>query len=132
MRRILKPGGIFFFNPYGNRHTWPFPDQMPPATKWDEQSVHRLLPDVKWDVLEILHATGLLDPKPDAPVEHTLRVLAASVDACRSDQRVRADSNVHGSGRSTLSTTKYSLTVPMNLRRPKCWMWPGVLPRSFR
>ena len=76
VRRILKPGGIFFFNPYGVRHTWPFPDQMPPATKWDDQSVRRLLPDVKWEIVEILHAAGVLDAKPDAPVEHTLRVLA--------------------------------------------------------
>jgi len=75
VRRILKPNGILLFNPYGVHHTWPFPAGMPPATKWDDQSVHRLFPDTKWEVLELVHAGGQKELDGQMLAEHTLRVL---------------------------------------------------------
>ena len=75
VRRILKPGGVRLFNPYGARHTWPFPEGMPPVAMWDEQSVRRLFPDTKWEMLDLQHACGGKERDGELLVEHTLRVL---------------------------------------------------------
>ena len=76
VRRILKPGGIFFFNPYGVHHDVPFPPDMPPATFYTNQDIERLLPDAKWNLLELLHVGAHLEHEGRQVTQHTLRVVA--------------------------------------------------------
>jgi SAM-dependent methyltransferase len=79
IRRILKPNGVFFFNPYGRLHTWPFPEAMPPVTRYDEQSVRRLLPDTKWELLDFAHSGGRSEKNGELRTEHTLRVTVRKI-----------------------------------------------------
>ena len=72
VRRILRPGGVFLFNPYGTQHTKPFPDQMPPVTLWDAQDARRLFPDTKWEFLDFKNVSITYPDVPDA-LEHTLQ-----------------------------------------------------------
>jgi SAM-dependent methyltransferase len=72
VRRILKPGGVFFFNPYGNFQTKPFPDCMPPVTLWEERAAHRLFPETKWEPILFEHVMTEYEGYPG--VEHTYRI----------------------------------------------------------
>jgi SAM-dependent methyltransferase len=72
VRRILKPGGIFFFNPYGNLQTKAFPAVMPPVTLWEERAARRLFPDTKWEMMLFEHVMVEYEGFPG--IEHTLRV----------------------------------------------------------
>jgi SAM-dependent methyltransferase len=73
VRRILKPGGVFFFNPYGNLQTKPFPDVMPPVTLWEERATRQLFPDTKWETIVFEHVIVHYDiVGPNR--EHTYRI----------------------------------------------------------
>ena len=75
VRRILVPGGVFLFNPYGDNHTRPFPDKMPPVTMWRRDDAERLFPATKWELLDSqTHRTLFADDPPEW-VEETLRIL---------------------------------------------------------
>lgn len=52
VRRILRPGGVFLFNPYGVLQTKAFPAHMPAVTLWDTKDARRLFPDTKWELLD--------------------------------------------------------------------------------
>jgi SAM-dependent methyltransferase len=73
VRRILKAGGVFFFNPYGNLQTKPFPDVMPPVTLWEERAARRLFPDTKWETMLFEHVIVKYDEGPNG-LEHTYRI----------------------------------------------------------
>lgn len=79
VRRILRPGGVFLFNPYGTSHTKPFPDQMPPATMWDTQDARRLFPDTKWELLDFKNLSISYPDDEDDVIEHTLRYLVRKI-----------------------------------------------------
>jgi SAM-dependent methyltransferase len=79
VRRILKPGGVFLFNPYGMNHTWPFPDGMPPVTRWDLASVRRLFPETKWELLEVKELTARDESVAESPCEHTIQAIARKI-----------------------------------------------------
>jgi SAM-dependent methyltransferase len=81
VRRILRPGGVFLFNPYGAKHTRPFPEVMPDVTIWDERDVRRMFPDTKWETLDF--QSFMVQYDGDAPdhYEHTLRVIVRKLAA---------------------------------------------------
>ncbi len=79
VRRILKPGGVFIFNPYGADQTRPFPEVMPPVTIWDERDVRRLFPDTRWETLDFQSYKVHYDADPPEHVEHTLRVTVRKI-----------------------------------------------------
>ncbi len=81
IRRILKPGGLFLFNPYGPEHTRPFPECMPPVTFWSKQDVMRLLPDARWEHLTFESIKAHCDDDPPEWDEHTFRVLVRKLGA---------------------------------------------------
>ena len=47
-------------------------------------------------------------------------------------QRRSARTMVQGNGLRTSTTRKRRSTKRRKARRPQCWMWPGVLPRSLQ
>ena len=74
VRRILRPGGVFLFNPYGACHTKTFPEQMPAVTMWTTQDARRLFPDTKWEMLDLKNLfIRYSDDEND--VENTLRYI---------------------------------------------------------
>ena len=75
IRRILRPGGVFLFNPYSVLHTKAFPEQMPPQTLWDPQSARRLFPDTKWELLSFQNIVIRYNDDVDGATENTLRVV---------------------------------------------------------
>ncbi len=75
VRRILKPGGVFLFNPYGVLQTKPFPEQMPPVTLWDPQAARRLFPDTKWTLLDFENIETRYKDDNTGALENTLRIL---------------------------------------------------------
>jgi SAM-dependent methyltransferase len=75
IRRILKPGGIFFFNPFATEHTKPFPPLLPPQTKWDMVGMRRIFPDVKWETLDARKVILKYKEDLDGEVEATLRIV---------------------------------------------------------
>jgi SAM-dependent methyltransferase len=75
IRRILVPGGVFFFNPYGISQTRPFPDKMPPATLWRKDDAERLFPATKWELIESDSRTLHYLTDPPEWIEETLRIL---------------------------------------------------------
>jgi SAM-dependent methyltransferase len=79
VRRILKPGGVFLFNPYGADQTRPFPEVMPDVTIWDERDVRRLFPDTRWEMLDFEQLKLHYDGDPPEDIEHTFRVTVRKV-----------------------------------------------------
>jgi SAM-dependent methyltransferase len=73
--RILRPGGVFLFNPYSVLHTKAFPDRMPPQTLWDPQSARRLFPDTKWELLNLQNILIKYTDDVEDAHENTLRIL---------------------------------------------------------
>jgi SAM-dependent methyltransferase len=73
VRRILRPGGVFLFNPYGTNHTKPFPEHMPPVTMWDIQDARRLFPDTKWELLDLKNVSINYTDENETVVENTLQ-----------------------------------------------------------
>jgi SAM-dependent methyltransferase len=80
VRRILKPGGVFMFNPYGADHTRPFPQVMPAVTIWDERDVRRMFPDTRWETLDFQHKKYRYEGDAPDHVEHTLRVIVRKLN----------------------------------------------------
>jgi len=80
VRRILRPSGVFMFNPYGTQHTKPFPPGMPAATMWDTQDARRLFPDTKWELLDFQNLS-ISYPNQPAAVENTLQYVVRKVGA---------------------------------------------------
>ncbi len=78
VRRILRPNGVFLFNPYGTRHTKPFPEHMPPATMWDTQDARRLFPDTRWEMLDFQNLSISYPNQPGA-VENTLQYVVRKI-----------------------------------------------------
>lgn len=72
VHRILQTGGVFFFSPYGNLQTKPFPAVMPPVTLWEERAARRLFPDTKWETILFEHVMTEYEGEPG--VEHTYRI----------------------------------------------------------
>jgi SAM-dependent methyltransferase len=72
VRRILRPGGVFLFNPYGTQHTKAFPEHMPAVTLWDVQDARRLFPDTKWELLDFQNLS-ISYPNDAGAVENTLQ-----------------------------------------------------------
>jgi SAM-dependent methyltransferase len=79
VRRILKPGGLFLFNPYGVGHTKAFPEQMPAQTKWDPRAARRLFPDTKWEMVDFQNLFVKYQGDDEEAVEHTLRLLVRKI-----------------------------------------------------
>lgn len=79
VRRIMRPGGVFLFNPYGKNHTKPFPDRMPPVTMWDSQDARRLFPDTKWDLLDFKDIMLSHPDDADDVIENTLRYIVRKI-----------------------------------------------------
>jgi SAM-dependent methyltransferase len=73
VRRILRPGGVFLFNPYGELHTKAFPEQMPAVTIWDTRDARRLFPDTKWAVLDFKNLLINYTNDDGTEVENTLQ-----------------------------------------------------------
>ena len=73
VRRILRPGGVFFFNPYGVAHTKAFPEHMPAVTMWEVQAARRLFPDTKWELLNFQNLLVKYKNDDENAVENTLR-----------------------------------------------------------
>lgn len=80
VRRILKTGGIFLFNPYGEHHEIPMPAGTPDPTLWDLASAMRLFPNTKWEVLEAreVKLRGVRDDIRGL-IEHTLVMVARKI-----------------------------------------------------
>jgi SAM-dependent methyltransferase len=77
VRRILKPGGLCLFNLYGERHTRPFSDHIPPQTLWSTDALWTLFAD-GWEFVESSsHPIHYLDD-PEGVIEHTYRNLVRS------------------------------------------------------
>ena len=74
VRRILRPGGVFLFNPYGVLHTKEFPAHMPAVTMWETQAARRLFPDTKWELLDFKNLL-ISYTDHDSEVENTLRFI---------------------------------------------------------
>ena len=77
--RILKPGGVFFFNPYGDEHTRPFPDCMPPQTYWKVEDARRLFSDDEWELLSFEGFVNQYVGDPEGIHEHTLRIVVRKI-----------------------------------------------------
>jgi len=75
IHRILKPGGRFFFNPYGTGHSRPFPEGIPPVTKWEFDDACALVAEPKWEMLRAQRAVLHYDGEDDAVVEEMFRIL---------------------------------------------------------
>jgi SAM-dependent methyltransferase len=75
VRRILRSGGVFYFNPYGHAHTMPPPDDVPEPYLYDEVAARRLFPDTKWDFVNLEHALIKWGRDGQTLVEHTLRIV---------------------------------------------------------
>jgi SAM-dependent methyltransferase len=75
IRRILKPNGLFLFNPYSVGHTKAFPEQMPAQTKWEPRAARRLFPDTKWELVDFQNLFVKYQGDDTDAVEHTLRIL---------------------------------------------------------
>jgi SAM-dependent methyltransferase len=75
VRRILKPGGVFLFNPYGAGHTKPFPVGMPGVTKWRMTDAERLFPETKWQMIDARRIVLHYHDDPEDALEETLRIL---------------------------------------------------------
>jgi SAM-dependent methyltransferase len=52
VHRILKPGGVFLFTPYGARNEAPFPEHMPAPFAWDLSSASAMFSTAEWESLE--------------------------------------------------------------------------------
>jgi SAM-dependent methyltransferase len=78
VRRILRPGGVFSFNPYGTHQTKTFPEHMPPVTLWDVHAARRLFPDTKWELLDFKNLMLTYPSEPDA-IENTLQYIVRKV-----------------------------------------------------
>jgi SAM-dependent methyltransferase len=81
VRRILVPGGVFFFNPYSVLHTKAFPEHMPAQTLWDPQSARRLFPDTKWELLDFQNKVVQYEDDVEGATENTLRILVRKLGA---------------------------------------------------
>ena len=79
VRRILRPGGVFLFNPYGTQHTKAFPEHMPAVTLWDVQDARRLFPDTKWELLDFQNLS-ISYPNDAGAVENTLQYVVRKLD----------------------------------------------------
>jgi SAM-dependent methyltransferase len=79
VRRILRPGGVFLFNPYGVRHTKAFPERMPPQTMWDTRSARRLFPDTKWELLSFHDVLIGYEDDAEGAAENTLRIIVRKI-----------------------------------------------------
>jgi SAM-dependent methyltransferase len=75
VRRILKLGGVFLFNPYGTDHSMPAPADTPEPARMELGAVHRLLPDAKWDWLSFKEPKYVPRDGSGYPVEHTMQVV---------------------------------------------------------
>jgi SAM-dependent methyltransferase len=75
VRRILVPGGVFLFNPYGISQTKPFPDKMPSATLWTKADAERLFPATKWELIDSDQICLHYVDDPPEWIEETLRIL---------------------------------------------------------
>jgi hypothetical protein len=78
VRRILRPGGVFLFNPYGTQHTKAFPEHMPAVTLWDVQDARRLFPDTKWELLDFQNLS-ISYPNDAGAVENTLQYVVRKI-----------------------------------------------------
>jgi SAM-dependent methyltransferase len=81
VRRILRPGGVFLFNPYGVQHTKAFPAQMPAVTMWDTHAARRLFPDTKWQLLDFQNISLNFSNDDENSVENTLRYVVRKLDS---------------------------------------------------
>ena len=79
IRRILKPGGVFLFNPYGVENTKPAPECMPPYTFWSVEDARRLFPNTKWELLSFKGIVNRHVGDPEGVNEHTLRVVVRRI-----------------------------------------------------
>jgi hypothetical protein len=79
IRRIMKPGGVFFFNPYGVGQTRPFHEHMPPQTLWDPRDARRLFPDNRWELLDFQNLFLQYSNDPVGGTEHTLRITVRKI-----------------------------------------------------
>jgi ubiquinone/menaquinone biosynthesis C-methylase UbiE len=75
IRRILKPGGVFLFNPYATEHTKPFPEMLPTQHKWDMNGIKRLFPETKWETVDARKVILQYKDDQDGQVEATWRVV---------------------------------------------------------
>jgi SAM-dependent methyltransferase len=80
IRRILKPGGVFFFNPYSTFHTKPFPEYLPPQTLWTLETVKPLFPESRWETLESKITRYSFETDARGQLESTLRILVRKID----------------------------------------------------
>lgn len=77
--RILKPGGVFFFNPFGARHTRPFPECCPPQTRWSDDGAQRLFSGSEWELLSFKGIVNEYAGEAEGVREHTLRIVVRKV-----------------------------------------------------
>jgi SAM-dependent methyltransferase len=79
IRRILKSGGVFFFNPYGGKHSMPAPADTPEPFRMEINAIYRLFPNTKWELVNFEEA--IYGPKDGSghPLEHTLRVTVRKI-----------------------------------------------------
>ncbi len=76
VHRILKPAGVFLFNPYGREHTMPPPADTPEPFRWEIEEVCAMFAADRWDVLDARSFRLRLVGEGDQPIEHTLRITA--------------------------------------------------------
>jgi SAM-dependent methyltransferase len=79
VRRILRPGGVFLFNPYGVLHTKAFPEHMPAVTMWETQAARRLFPDTKWELLDFKNVS-INYTDDGTEIENTLQFIVRKLD----------------------------------------------------
>lgn len=81
VRRILVPGGVFLFNPYGTGQTRPFPDKMPPATYFDHDEANALFQAPEWEIVDSRLLSLHYNDDPPEWIEETLRLIVRKLPA---------------------------------------------------
>jgi SAM-dependent methyltransferase len=81
VHRILKPGGVFLFTPYGAQNEAPFPEQMPEPFTWDLDSARLLFSAAHWELLEAQDVFRMYRDGDQSWRLHTLNIVVRKASA---------------------------------------------------